>query len=99
MSALLIFDAHDSLIFSHCDPKFEHVLVQTTCNETDLALETPASDREVVRNLLTLSLTPYVSALRHLAHPVPTIELPHTFVAHYEVKIYNTNLPQPLLIS
>ncbi len=88
MSAFLVFDVQDSLIFWHCDPTFLHFLVESKWPEKELSI---SEHDETVRNLLTIHLTPWMSYIRTVspreqhAPSAPTIDLPYTRVAHTAV--------------
>ena len=83
MTAYLIFDPQDNLIFWYCDPKLERfLLLQADFTEVTGCSE----DLEVIRNLLTLCLIPYVSAYRHLVKAKPRFDgIPHSYIAHQSV--------------
>lgn len=65
MSAFLLFDPQNSLIFVHCEPKFEPFLLASISEGA--SRWPPEEGDDLVHNLFTLHLTPIVSVYRQLA--------------------------------
>lgn len=83
MSAHVIFDPMDHLVFLHCDQEFERFLLQSNGFQESPWPPLPAQTEEEVRNLITLHLTPHVSVNRQLAQSLKHLEsMADTCVAH-----------------
>lgn len=83
MSAFLLFDPQNSLIFVHCGPKFEPFLLESSSEGA--SHWPPDEGDDLVRNLFTLHLTPIVSVYRQLA-TAPSIlpSLADTYLALHQ---------------
>lgn len=89
MSAHVIFDPMDHLVFLHCDQEFERFLLQSNGFQESPWPPLPAQTEEEVRNLITLHLTPHVSVNRQLAQSLKHLEsMADTCVAHQTVCMY-----------
>lgn len=88
MSAYLIFDPQNNLIFSSCDQTFRQQILESQCDQTAAT----ANNEDNIRNLLCLYLTPLVVIIREMKTPhIQSGCIPSTLIVHQNVNKRNIN--------
>ena len=66
MDALLVFDPHNHLIASKCEPQFVDYLCEFVAQNGLKSDNQDFNNNEVLRNLLSLLVTPFVVSHKYL---------------------------------